>query len=65
MNISGVHWITISMIGCSPGDINIFDSLPFIDLPNRAKEQIAAIFCTPNFQAAPIKVGALQRKTQN
>ena len=36
LNISGVHWITISTIGCSPGDINIFDSLPTIDLPKRA-----------------------------
>ena len=58
LNISGVHWITISTIGCSPGDINIFDSLPTIDLPKRAKEQIAAIVCTPkrkitlHFQAA-------------
>ena len=43
LNLSGVHWITISTIGCSPGDINIFDSLPTIDLPKRAKEQIAAI----------------------
>ena len=63
LNISGVHWITISTIGCSPGDINIFDSLPTIDLPKRAKEQIAAIVCTPkrkitlHFQAAQIQVG--------
>ena len=27
LNLSGVHWITISTIGCSPGDINIIDSL--------------------------------------
>ena len=60
LNISGVHWIIISTIGCSPGDINIFDSLPTIDLPKRAKEQIAAIVCTSkrkitlDFQAAQV-----------
>ena len=65
LNISGVHWIIISMIRCSPGDINIFDSLPTIDQPKRAKELIAAIVCTPkrnitlHFQAAQIKVVAM------
>ena len=40
------HWVTISTIGCTTGEVNVFDSLPpapTTDLLN----QIAAILCTP------------------
>ena len=39
------HWVTISTIGCTAGEVNVFDSLspaPATDLLN----QIAAIICT-------------------
>ena len=40
------HWVTVSTIGCSPGEVDIFDSLPpapTCDL----KWQIAALLATP------------------
>ena len=40
------HWVTMSTIGCTAGEVNVFDSLPpspTTDLLN----QIAAILCTP------------------
>ena len=43
LNISRCHWVTISNIGCKPGHINIYDSLPNCSVPTRTKEQIAAI----------------------
>ena len=63
LNIARSHWITVSTIGCSPGVVNVFDSLPNIDLPIRGKEQIASIICTPkkkfvlHFQAVQTQVG--------
>ena len=40
------HWVTVSTIGCAPGEVDIFDSLPpapTCDL----KWQIAALLATP------------------
>ena len=45
--LNGTPWITVSTIGCTPGVVNVFDSLPNIDVPKRIKEQIASILCTP------------------
>ena len=33
LNISRCHWVTISNIGCKPGHINIYDSLPNCSVP--------------------------------
>ena len=44
LNISGVHWIMILTTGCLPGEVNVFDSMPFTDLPKRAKKQIALFY---------------------
>ena len=43
LNVSNNHWITVSNIGCSPGTVNIYDSISSNSLPSRTKEQIAAI----------------------
>ena len=37
------HWITVSNIGCDPGHINVFDSIPTGYIPARTKEQLASI----------------------
>ena len=63
VNIARSHWITILMIGCSPGVVNVFDSLPSTDLPKRAKEQITSIISTAekqfmlHFQAVQTQAG--------
>ena len=46
LNVSNTHWITISNIGCKPGIVNIYDSIPNNSLSSRTKEQIAAILFT-------------------
>ena len=28
LNVSNSHWVTLSNIGCKPGTVNIFDSIP-------------------------------------
>ena len=43
LNVHRYHWITASTIGCPKGQVNVFDSLPCVDVPSRTKEQIAAI----------------------
>ena len=43
LNVSNNHWVTISNIGCKPGTVNVFDSLPNNSVSSRTKEQIAAI----------------------
>ena len=43
LNVHRYHWITVSTIGCPKGQVNVFDSLPCVDVPSRTKEQIAAI----------------------
>ena len=43
LNVSGCHWVTVSTIGCQPGVVKIYDSIPSFSLPARTKEQIAAI----------------------
>ena len=48
LNVSNTHWITISNIGCKPGIVNIYDSIPNNSLSSRTKEQIAAILFTDN-----------------
>ena len=37
--------MTVSNIGCPPATVQVFDSMPNIDLPPRAKAQITAIMC--------------------
>ena len=37
--------MTVSNIGCSPGTVQVFDSMANKDLPPNAKSQIAAIMC--------------------
>ena len=39
----GCHWITVSNIGCKPGFVSIYDSIPSCYVPVRTKEQIAAM----------------------
>ena len=43
LNVPHCHWITVSTIGCPKGQVNVFDSLPCVDVPSRTKEQIAVI----------------------
>ena len=43
LNVSNSHWVTLSNIGCKPGTVNIFDSIPNNPISSRTKEQIAAI----------------------
>ena len=46
LHIGCGHWVTVSTIGCAPGEVDIFDSLPpatTCDL----KWQIAALLATP------------------
>ena len=43
LNVSDNHWITISNIGCGPGIVNVFDSIPQSSVSSCTKEQIAAI----------------------
>ncbi len=43
INVSRAHWITISTIGCSTGEVNVYDSLTSCDLSSRVKQQIASI----------------------
>ena len=43
LNMSGCHLITVSNIGCQPGFVNIYDSIPSYYVPTRLKEQIAAM----------------------
>ncbi len=45
-----MHWITISTIGCNNGEVNVYDSLPCMDLPLRVKQQIACIL----YNRAPV-----------
>ena len=45
LNLRDNHWVTVSNIGCPPATIQVFDSMPNIDLPPRAKAQIVAIMC--------------------
>ena len=40
------HWVTISTIGCTTGEVNVFNSLPQA-LTTEMINQIAAILCTP------------------
>ena len=40
------HWVTISTIGCTTGEVNVFDSLPPAPTTDMIN-QIAAILCTP------------------
>ena len=45
LNTAGSHWITVSNIGCKPGTVSIYDSLPNVNIPSRTKEQIASLLC--------------------
>ena len=45
LNTGGSHWITVSNIGCKPGTVSIYDSLPNVNIPSRTKEQIASLLC--------------------
>ena len=42
------HWITVSSTGCEPGHINVFDSIPSVDISSHNKQQlhVAAIIHT-------------------
>ena len=40
------HWVTISTIVCTAGEVNVFDSFPPATMTNLLDE-IAAILCTP------------------
>ncbi len=40
LNLNRAHWITI---GSSKGEVNVYDSLPSVDVSKRVKEQIACI----------------------
>ena len=37
LNVSRCHWVTIANIGCKPGYVNIYDSLPSCSVPSRTK----------------------------
>ena len=45
---AGSDWITVSNIGCEPGHINVFDSIPSVDISSHNKQQlhVAAIIHT-------------------
>ena len=64
LNVSGCHWITVSTIGCRPGVVKIYDSIPSCCVPARTKEQIAAIIFTQDkeltleFQAVQSQCGS-------
>ena len=64
LNVSGSHWITVSTIGCQPGVVNIYDSIPSCGVPTHTKEQIAAIIfnqdkeVTLEFQAVQSQRGS-------
>ena len=57
------HWITVSNIGSDPGHINVFDSIPSVDISSRNKQQLAAMIHTQDdkvvldFQAAQLQRG--------
>lgn len=38
-NTTGSHWIMVSNIGCKPGTVNIYDSLPNVNSPSHTREQ--------------------------
>ena len=40
LNISNNHWLTVSNIGCSQGHVNVYDSIPSGNIPERTKRQI-------------------------
>ena len=46
LHVASSHWVTISTIGCSLGEVNMSDSLMPKDLPDWAQKQIACILCT-------------------
>ena len=64
INVSGSHWIAVSTIGCQPGVVNIYDSIPSCGVPTRTKEQIVAIIfnqdkeVTLEFQAVQSQRGS-------
>lgn len=43
LHVYGSHWLTISNIGCKPGEIFVYDSLPNCELYSCSKRQIASI----------------------
>ena len=43
LHVRGSYWLVVSNIGCPPGHINVYDSLPNFDLYHHTKQQIAAI----------------------
>ena len=64
LNVSGSHLITVSTIGCQPGVVSIYDSIPSCGVPTHTKEQIAAIIfnqdkeVTLEFQAVQSQRGS-------
>lgn len=49
LHINGNHWITISNVFSQRNEIiSVYDSFSSIDLPVKAKEQIAALICCPD-----------------
>lgn len=43
LHVYGSHWLTVSNIGCPPGQINVYDSIPNCELYSRSKCQISTI----------------------
>ena len=50
LHVSNNHWLTVSNIGCSQGYVNVYDSIPSGNIPERTKRQIAAILYTKEKQ---------------
>lgn len=48
LHINNNHWITISNIFSKNGGINVYNSVPSKDLPDKAKKQIAALIHSPD-----------------
>ena len=46
LNVHGSHWLTIANIGCPPGQVCVYDSLPGGDIGSRTRKQIASILAT-------------------
>ena len=49
--MSNNHWVTLSNIGCKPGTISIFHSIPNNHISPHTKEQIAAILFSDKEEA--------------
>ena len=47
LNVSDSHWIMIGNVGYVPGEIHVCDSMGHTDVPQKVKQQIAAMILTP------------------